>query len=156
MNKESLEYKMSQEKVPTPNTIEELSSYISYLSYMTHDYGTAVYAMSMAAVATLNFMTNKIGASGFQYSCADMDILRRTRNLNHGFSIVDYSKVLYPQYRKDFLTYDGIIEQNRIHFASEARKLLDECSGSQEVQDHWTYLSSLATDTEVLDYRSKE
>lgn len=153
---ESLEYKMNQEKVPTPNTIKELSSYIKKLTDMKHDYGTAMYAMSMAAVATLNFMTNKIGASGFQYSCADMDILRRTRNLNHGFSIIDYSKVLYPQYRNDFLTYEDIIENNRVHFASEARKLLDKQSGSEKVQDHWTYLSSLATDAEVLDYRSKE
>jgi hypothetical protein len=92
------EEEMRENKVPRLKTADDLLSYINSLVDRPHDYGTCVYAMSMAAVAALNYVAGKLGVTGFQASCADLDILRRTRALEMGFRILDYEKLLYPQH----------------------------------------------------------
>ena len=52
------EQEMKAASVPTFNTLEELTEYIRHLSVMNHDYGTACYAMSMAATASFNFIAD--------------------------------------------------------------------------------------------------
>ncbi len=71
---------MREVKNPQPYTPKQLADYIDSLVSRNHDYGTAVYAMSLAAVAAFNYVAHKVGSSGFQASCADLDVLRRTRN----------------------------------------------------------------------------
>src|SRR5574343_1229666 len=92
------EQEMRESEVPTFDTIEELSKYVAELVSQDHDYGTCCYAMSMSAVAAFNFVAHKLGVTGFQASCADLDILRRTRYLKGPFAIQNYSNLLYPQY----------------------------------------------------------
>lgn len=92
------EQEMRDATVPTLDTIEELTAYISGLVDQPQDYGTCVYAMSMAATATFNHVARKLGVTGFQASCADMDILRRTRGLKGPFMFVKGENLLYPQY----------------------------------------------------------
>lgn len=92
------ETEMRNTDVPTPQTPEELKLYIETLLGLNHDYGTCVYAMSMAATATFNYMAHKLGVTGFQASCADLDIVRRTRRLKGPFMIVDGAQAVYPQY----------------------------------------------------------
>lgn len=84
--------------VPWLETPEALSGYIAGLVDRPHDYGTCVYAMSMAATAAFHYVAHKLGVTGFQASCADMDILRRTRGYKNGFMILNADDLLYPQY----------------------------------------------------------
>jgi len=75
------EAEMRDTKVPWPLTDKQLTEYIASLATRTdYDYGTCVYAVSMAAVATFNYMAGVLGITGFQSGCADFDILRRTRH----------------------------------------------------------------------------
>lgn len=92
------EIELKEAKVPWLKTKEELIDYIDKLVEQEHNYGTCVYAMSMAAVAAFNYVASKLIVTGFQASCAELDILRRIRNLEGSFMITDASKLLYPQY----------------------------------------------------------
>lgn len=139
------EKEMLEEKAPTPKTIKELGKYIEGLVEREHDYGTCVYAMSLAATASFNFVASKLGVTGFQASCADMDILRRTRNLESGFAIVDYNKLLYPQYCDDahFPSWQKLIEQNKESLATKAKEKLAKSTDSvhPDVLAHWEMLA---------------
>lgn len=166
------EKELREAKVPYIKTMEELNGYIDQLVQRPHDYGTCVYAMSMAAVAAFNYVAGQLGVSGFQASCAEMDILRRTRSLEMGFSIIDWSNVLYPQYvyAEDArgVFYQGLLRepQNQKFFADEARKKLakeeeDKKSEhyyppSREVLTHWEYLTSLWPEGKELPEEERE
>jgi hypothetical protein len=95
---EMTEAEMRDAEAAHPKTPEELTAYVESLVNRGHDYGTCVYAMSLAATAAFNYVAGKLGVTGFQASCADMDIIRRTRGMKDGFIIVDGNNLLYPQY----------------------------------------------------------
>lgn len=95
------EKELSETEVLWPKTQEGLIKYINNLVERKHDYGTCVYAMSMSAVATFNYVAGVLGVTGFQASCADLDFLKRTRRMDL-FSIVNYDDFLYPQYEDSF------------------------------------------------------
>lgn len=94
---EKTEQEMRAEEAPTPDTVAELSEYITSLVERTHDYGTCVYAMSLAATAAFNHVAHKLGATGAQSSFADLDILRRTRSMDGPFILLKGEDMLYPQ-----------------------------------------------------------
>lgn len=96
------EQEMRDHEVPWSKTMDELVKYIQSLVDMKHDYGTSAYAMSLAGVAAFNFIAHKLGTTGFQASCADLDMIRRTRCIDGPFKIVDFGDMLYPQYRDKF------------------------------------------------------
>ena len=126
---------------PRPHTIEELNDLITALTSRQHDYGTCVYAMSLSAVATFNLVAHILGVTGFQASCADLDIIKRIRSLEGPFAIIDASKMLYPQYDiqnqvREYLT------QWRPWAAEQATKLLKESQyASPTVIGHWHALA---------------
>lgn len=91
------EQAMRTQDSPHPKTLDELTSIVEKLSTGQHDYGTCVYAMSLAAVAAFNYVAHELGVTGFQASCADMDILRRTRYFKGPFMVVNGEDALYPQ-----------------------------------------------------------
>ena len=130
-----------------PKSYKELKEYISSLVNREHDYGTCVYAVSLASVATFNFMAGQLGITGFQASMADLDILRRTRNLKQGFRILNYENLLFPQYltREHFPTQDDLLEENKEELSKEAKRLLAERDGDvhPEVKARWEYVASL-------------
>lgn len=134
------EEEMAVAEVPWIESIEELTSYITKLVEQDHEYGTAVYAISMAATATFHYVAAKLGATGFQASCADMDILRRTRSYKGPFMVIDGSKLLYPQY--DIIAdVQGAIEGWQSWAAEEAQKKLDEGGiVAPAVKTHWEKL----------------
>jgi hypothetical protein len=147
MIKKHDEKQMCEEKVPTFDTIQELTVYIDDLANGEHDYGTCVYAMSMSAVAAYNFIARKLGVSGFQASCADMDVLARCRGLER-FGIYDLRDLLYPQYREKFdgLAFDNAICNNAEWLKEEAQKLLTNSGGvtpHPSVLEHWQMLLDL-------------
>jgi len=91
------EAELREAKDPWPYTKEQLSEYIASLVDRSHDYGTCVYAMSLAAVAAFNYVARELGVSGFQSSCADLDFIRRTRNMDGPFILLKAEDALYPQ-----------------------------------------------------------
>ena len=91
------EQEMRTEDAPTPDTIDELGEYIASLVDRQHDYGTCVYAMSLAATAAFNHVARKLGVTVFQASCADLDIVRRTRRMEGPFILLEGEDMLYPQ-----------------------------------------------------------
>lgn len=95
------EAEMRAADVPWPKSMLELRDYIDSLVNRPHDYGTCVYAMSMAAVAAFQYVGGQLGVTGFQASCADLEIIRRTRHLEM-FTIRNYEDLLYPQYAEKF------------------------------------------------------
>lgn len=136
---------MRDAKVPYLHTDQELSEYIRTLVDRPHDYGTCVYAMSMAATAAFNYVAHKLGTTGFQAGCADMDILRRTRGWKWG-KILDYDNLLYPQYcnEEHFPGWQTILQKNALEFADRAKALLAENKNgvSPSVRAHWEKLAA--------------
>lgn len=65
--------------VPVPNTIEELNDIIKAVIERDHDYRTCPYGISIAATATLFYVSRVLGVTAFQAGFADFDILRRSR-----------------------------------------------------------------------------
>ena len=128
-------------KVPSFETKEELMAFIDSLDNLNHDYGTAAYSMSLAATAAFNYIAHRFGVTGFQASCADLDILRRTRHMEGPFMIINFEDHLYPQYdlRKRL---EESIENNKEWFKTEAaKKLAESPNAAPSVIDHWKSLS---------------
>lgn len=121
------EEEMAETKAPTPGSIEELGEYVQGLVDRPHSYGTCVYAMSLAAVAAFNYVARELGVTGFQASCADLDILRQTRGWTWG-KVLDYNKLLYPQYlnHENFPSVSYLLEEHRVELGRRAQEILDE------------------------------
>jgi hypothetical protein len=136
------EREMRETDAPWPKSLDELTAYIQKLADGPHDYGTAVYAMSLAATAAFQFMASHVGASGFQASCADLDVLRRTRRIDGPFSIVQARDLLYPQYDLHG-TLSEWIEKWRPWVREQARaKLASEPETvAESVRAHWARLA---------------
>lgn len=140
------EREMREAKVPYLKTEEELLDYIRSLVDRQHDYGTCVYAMSMSAVAALNYVASKLGVTGFQASCADLDILRRTRHIDH-FMIVDFDKALFPQYDLR-AQLNAALEEAAPRLAVKAREKLAEAPDAHpSVVAHWRMLAAANPET---------
>lgn len=145
MYEKMTEQEMRDTEVPRANTIAELSDYIESLVQQQHDYGTCVYAMSMAATAAFNYVARRLNVTGFQASCADMDVLRRTRRIKGPFMLVNANMMLYPQYSIERDVREAVNEWMP-WAADEARKLLaqDNEHTSPKVIKHWKMLAALA------------
>lgn len=145
------EKQMRDADVPWLKTPDELSAYIAALVSRPHDYGTCVYAMSMAAVAAFHYVASVLGVTGFQASCADLDIVRRTRSLKGPFMIIDANDLLYPQYdvREKLETF---IKENKEWCATEARKHIAENPRAHpNVRAHWDSLVGAVARTDGID-----
>lgn len=136
------EEEMRDSKVPTLNDCAELGDYVRDLIEQEHDYGTCVYAMSMAATAAYNLVASKLGVTGFQARCADMDIIKRTRGLER-FMIVDLTNALYPQYDMHGRLREAL-DDMRPWLKEEATKLLADNSelANVNVVEHWRKLAA--------------
>lgn len=134
------EQEMRDMKAPTPKSREELNEYLNKLEDEDLDYGKCVYVMSLGATATFNYLAHKIGVTGFQASCADLDILRRTRSMDR-FMIVNLENALYPQY--DLVAkLNKYLEDNKDYLAERATELLTSIEPAHpEVINHWKRLA---------------
>ena len=131
---------MRDAQLPWPRTQEELLAQIDMLVSRTHDCGTSVYAMSMGALAAFHYVSHKLGVTGFQASCADMDFIARTRHWEYGGRVLDYGDLLYPQYEYKFDEVDfwPLIHANIKPLAKAARKKLAEAGTvNPDVKAHW-------------------
>jgi hypothetical protein len=140
----TLEQEIRNQEAPWLDSLDQLQQYINSLVERPHDYGSCVYAMSLAAVAAFQYVASKLGVTGFQASCADLDFIRRTRNLKGPFMLIDAEKMLYPQYdiRNNL---EEALEKWKPWAAEEAEKKLaeDTHDAADSVISHWIYLASL-------------
>lgn len=138
---------MRDAKVPQMEGESDLAEFIDVMVSREHDYGTAARAMSCAAVAAFNYVAGKVGASGFQASCADLDILRQTRGWEWG-KILDFDKLLYPQYvtnPNEFPSAQRLLGEHREELAKRAQRKIDEAAATHisvadDVAAHWRWL----------------
>ena len=139
------EQQLREYKAPTPDSEDELVAIIHRLVERQHDYGTCVYAMSISATSAFNYVARKLGVSGFQASCADMDIVARVRGMKNGFRIIDYNDLLFPQYEQKVPGFWQLIEEQKEHLAGEARKLMAENHDKShpDVKKHWEKLAAM-------------
>lgn len=136
------EQEMRDSDAPWPATVEELSDYVSSIVDRGHDYGTCVYAMSLAATAAFQYVARKLGCTGFQASCADLDVIRRTRRIDGPFLIIKAGDMVYPQYDlRERL--ERFMEESRPWVAEQARERLREQSphAHPKVVAHWRRLA---------------
>lgn len=126
---------------PWPYTREQLLEYIDSLVERPHDYGTCVYALSLAALAAFNFVSRKLGVTGFQASCADLDFVRRNRNIAGPFILLKADDVLYPQYNLRERLGEAL-EEWKPWLREEAKKKLSETEHAHpNVIAHWKKLA---------------
>ena len=140
-----IEAEMREMKAPWLKTSDELVAYIQSLVTRPHDYGTCVYTMSLAAVATLNYVAGRLGTTGFQVSCADLDILRQTRGLDWG-KVLNYNDLLFPQYcnSEHFPSAQDLLAMPKVRseLAKMAReKLAETPMANGNVLAHWQMLA---------------
>lgn len=135
------EAEMREAEVPWPYTEVQLADYIHSLVERSHDYGTCCYAMSMAAVAAFQYVGYKLGTTVFQASCADLDIIRRTRSLKGPFMILDAENALYAQ--SDLrVKVDEALEQWRPWLMEQEKQRLNEIDRAHpDVIAHWKKLA---------------
>lgn len=140
------EFALRDSKAPWPKTIEELIAYIRDLESQKHTYGTCVYGVSLAATAAFNYMSGKLGITGFQASAADLDVIRRTRGIEGSFILFKAEDLLYPQY--DLVSRMRDWCENQSGWLAERAKLkLAEFEGKEHqphpnVKAHWEKLAS--------------
>lgn len=122
-------------------SLDELKDLIGSLTDAVHDYGSCVYAMSIAAEAAFNYVANRLGVTVFQASCADLDIIRRTRSIKTSFTIVTPDDYLCPQYACKHSELKEKMEREAASIALERmRTKKDSEFTSAEVALHWAEL----------------
>lgn len=135
------ESEMREATVPWIKEADELTAYIKALVDQQHDYGTAVYATSMAAVAAYKYVAGVLGITGFQAGCADMDIIRRNKGMER-FILLDLSNALYPQYDLP-ARLEKALEDVGPWLAEQAREKLNEGDYAHpNVVSHWRKLAA--------------
>jgi len=143
------ETEMRAEKAPRPDTLEALNEYINSLMEREHDYGTCVYAISLAATAAFNMVASKLGVTGFQASCADLDFLRRTRGIDGPFIILKGEDMCYPQYDLPEKLREAM-ESWREWAAEKCTEKLAKCGDPHpDVKAHWERLAAYKSNSVI-------
>jgi hypothetical protein len=88
------EDELAKMAAPAPQTVLDLQEFITTMTTREQTYGTCVYAVSLCALATFNYVAHQLGITGFQASCADLDIMGKRRDLIHGFYLLDANNLL--------------------------------------------------------------
>jgi hypothetical protein len=123
---------------------ENLDDFINELiNGYVHDYGTICHAIAAAGVAASYAIERSKagGITGFQAGAVKWEYLRNwdTSLQDKPLRMVDYSNLLYPQYRRDFTS---IKKSTWEWVQKEAKNRLDELpesefGASENVIKHW-------------------
>lgn len=139
------EAEMRDHEVPTLKSVDDLVTYINSLLEREHEYGTAVYAMSLAATAAYNFVASKLGVTGAMAGLAALDTLRRIKHIDGPFMVVKGQDMLYPQCWPEQKFYK-VLDEWMPWASAEAGKLLEEHAKTgfahvhPNVLQHWKTL----------------
>lgn len=124
-------------------TLPEFMNHI--LNDYCHSYGTICHAISACALAAAWAAnhSDQGGITGFQSGFVMWDFVRQWayRNNKTSLRIIDYDKMLYPQY-KDYFEGRTIYQSTWETLQNEAKRRLDEIdSGEESAADsviaHW-------------------
>jgi len=134
-------------------TIEKLPEFMRKLTQdYTHDYGTICHAVASAALAaahTINHDPNQGGITGFQASCIMWEFISKWMSCDgKPMRLLDYEKMLYPQYEK---TFRSISKSTAEWLQEKAKEILG--GGDflhEEVREH---LEAVANGWIPFDYR---
>jgi len=88
-------------------TMEKLPVFLKKLmNDYNHDYGTICHALAAGAIATIWAMDRTVQGSitGFQAGCVMWSFIQYWNHENNqcGLKLIDYDKLLYPQYEDHF------------------------------------------------------
>lgn len=106
---------------------EELKAFIDHLfNDYVHDYGTVVHAISASVLATAWMGSSTQGITGFQAGFIMWDFIKKWSFSTNktGLKLIDYDKMLYPQYEKKFDKKISSSTWNMLK--SEAKKRLED------------------------------
>lgn len=145
------EQELRDYEVPRISSEKELLDFINKTIEWGYSYDTAPYSMALSAYAVFEYVATKLQVTGFQASFADLLFLKRTRGLKDGFSIIDYEKLLYPQYKDDFNNYsfESLLKKNLPHLKERAKELLKTSGSAHEsVVKHWEMIANLEEEQE--------
>ena len=144
------EQQMRDMKTPWPKSEDELVNFIREMSKEAHTYGKCVYVMSQIATAAFYYASHVVGSTGLQASFADLDIIRRTRGMEHGFRIIDYRNLLYPQYQNSIAGFWQLVDENIDNLSKAASELLESGEKAHpNVLEHWRHLSGMRKNKQV-------
>lgn len=95
-------------------TVETLPEFVRHLTEdYSHDYGTICHAVAAAGIAAMCAVDNSPtgGITGFQAGCIMWQVIREWNFQNNktGLKILDYDKLLYPQYKASFISISSKI-----------------------------------------------
>ena len=127
-------------------TLEKLPEFLRKLSEdYEHDYGTICHAISIGGVATMWAMNNtkQGGITGFQAGAIMWEnIMNWDETMrNKSLKMVDYSLMLYPQYKYKF--EKTISADTWVNLQKEAKEnLKNSPNASENVKAHWQSIVS--------------
>ena len=129
---------LEEARKQTPETIGAFVNHL--INDYTHDYGTIVRAIAAAACGAAWAVEHSPqgGITGFQGSCVKWDFIQgwEQSKFEVGARLVNYEKMLYPQYEQDF---EKVISSNTwSNLQKKASELINEGGCVHpEVLAHW-------------------
>lgn len=128
-----LEWYKQAKKTMTDDEIKEFTD--SILEGYHHDYGTQCHAVASAISAQLHNYLYKYGMTGMQSSFVTWGIIRQMFNIEVGAKLINYDKMLYPQYKDDFT--DQSIHQSIFEaLQNKAEDKLNDGINNERVASH--------------------
>ena len=121
-------------------TLETLPAFMEMLAEFQHDYNTAPYAITAAALGASWAMdkTPHCGITGFQAGCIMWEYIQNwgLSYKNKPLRMINYDEMLYPQYQRHF---EKVITEDTWNYLQyQANKHLKECDcACDEVKEHW-------------------
>lgn len=130
------------EKREKIKTFDELVEFLQDVEKnYNYGYGVAPRAMAQASLAVAWYLADKFGITGFQAGFVMWDFIRGWNGFDNecGMKLVDYDKMLYPQYSGHF--EKTIPSDVWYALQKKAKKGLEEADSgitvSHEVRQHW-------------------
>lgn len=126
--------------------LDTLPKFLDHLiNDYVHDYGTIVHAIAAGAIATAWAMnaSEQGGITGFQASCLTWSFIRHWyyNNNKTGMRLIDYDKMLYPQYEDRFAktiskgTWEALQKEAKANLESHEQAHADVAQHWQSIVD---------------------
>lgn len=105
-----------------------------------YDYESSAEALVDAFQQVSDKVSSHLGLTGYQHSWAEMSYLAKSRNLEAGGILMDFTKVAYPQYdlHKEL---DEAIQANRENIIKFAKEQLEDTMADR-VREHMTRIAN--------------
>jgi hypothetical protein len=125
-------------------SIEQLTAFAKVLFEDTqHDYGTVCHAIAALAIGAAWYGAHSQGITGFQAGFIMWDFIEQWEYSDNqcGLRIIDYDKMLYPQYEDKF---EKVITSEQFKKMQEvaAEKLKGKDFAHPDVVKHWESIVS--------------